>query len=121
MKYLLDTDHLSILQRQAGRDYSSLATLMAHYPLSDFAVSTVTFYQERQKAEGRREYCLLPLPVTVRAASPRVGNKGIKPHRLYGAYNWLGSESPTKKFLLPSAFFKEIPSLNLRRFQSPPF
>jgi tRNA(fMet)-specific endonuclease VapC len=43
---LLDTDHLSILQRQAGRDYSSLATLMAHYPLSDFAVSTVTFHEQ---------------------------------------------------------------------------
>jgi hypothetical protein len=49
MKYLLDTDHLSILQRQAGRDYSSLATLMAHYPLSDFAVSTVTFHEQLLK------------------------------------------------------------------------
>jgi len=24
MKYLLDTDHLSILQRQTGKDYSNL-------------------------------------------------------------------------------------------------
>ncbi len=59
-----------------------------------------------QEAGGRREYCLLPLPVTVRVASRREGNKGIKPHRLYGAYNWLGSESPSNcSFcLLPSAF-----------------
>jgi tRNA(fMet)-specific endonuclease VapC len=46
MKYLLDTDHLSILQRQAGRDFSNLSTRMAQYPLSDFAVSTVTFHEQ---------------------------------------------------------------------------
>lgn len=46
MKYLLDTDHLSILQRQAGRDYINLSTRMADYPLSDFAVSTVTFHEQ---------------------------------------------------------------------------
>lgn len=46
MKYLLDTDHLSILQRQTGKDYSNLATRMAQYPLSDFAVSIVTFHEQ---------------------------------------------------------------------------
>lgn len=46
MKYLLDTDHLSILQRQAGKDFSNLSTRMAHYSLSDFAVSTVTFHEQ---------------------------------------------------------------------------
>lgn len=46
MKYLLDTDHLSILQRQAGQDYINLSTRMADYPLSDFAVSTVTFHEQ---------------------------------------------------------------------------
>lgn len=46
MKYLLDTDHLSILQRQAGIDFSNLSTRMAQYPLSDFAVSTVTFHEQ---------------------------------------------------------------------------
>ncbi|KAF3887628.1 MULTISPECIES: type II toxin-antitoxin system VapC family toxin [Nostocales] len=46
MKYLLDTDHLSILQRQVGKDYSNLSTRMTHYPLSDFAVSTVTFHEQ---------------------------------------------------------------------------
>jgi tRNA(fMet)-specific endonuclease VapC len=46
MRYLLDTDHLSILQRQAGQDYNNLSTRMAHYPLSDFAVSTVTFHEQ---------------------------------------------------------------------------
>ncbi|HEY9848764.1 MAG TPA: type II toxin-antitoxin system VapC family toxin [Leptolyngbyaceae cyanobacterium] len=46
MKYLLDTDHLSILQRQAGKDYSNLATRMAQYPPSDFAISIVTFHEQ---------------------------------------------------------------------------
>ncbi len=46
MKYLLDTDHLSILQRQAGQDYLNLSTRMAHCPLSDFAISTVTFHEQ---------------------------------------------------------------------------
>lgn len=46
MKYLLDTDHLSILQRQAGQDYINLSTRMARHPLSDFAVSTVTFHEQ---------------------------------------------------------------------------
>jgi hypothetical protein len=46
MRYLLDTDHLSILQRQTGQDYNNLSTRMAHYPLSDFAVSTVTFHEQ---------------------------------------------------------------------------
>ncbi|NJR62702.1 MAG: type II toxin-antitoxin system VapC family toxin [Cyanobacteria bacterium CRU_2_1] len=46
MKYLLDTDHLSILQRQAGKDFSNLSMRMVQYPLSDFAVSTVTFHEQ---------------------------------------------------------------------------
>ncbi len=46
MKYLLDTDHLSILQRQAGQDYTNLSTRMADYPLSDFAVSIITFHEQ---------------------------------------------------------------------------
>lgn len=46
MKYLLDTDHLSILQRQGGKDFSNLSTRMAQHSLSDFAVSTVTFHEQ---------------------------------------------------------------------------
>jgi tRNA(fMet)-specific endonuclease VapC len=46
MKYLLDTDHLSILQRQKGKDFSNLSARMNRYPLSDFAVSTVTFHEQ---------------------------------------------------------------------------
>lgn len=46
MKYLLDTDHLSILQRQAGQDYVNLSARMAQYPLSEFAVSIVTLHEQ---------------------------------------------------------------------------
>jgi tRNA(fMet)-specific endonuclease VapC len=46
MRYLLDTDHLSILQRQKGQDYANLSTRMAQYSLLDFAVSTVTFHEQ---------------------------------------------------------------------------
>jgi tRNA(fMet)-specific endonuclease VapC len=46
MRYLLDTDHLSIIQRETGQDYENLSTRMAQHPLSDFAVSIVTFHEQ---------------------------------------------------------------------------
>ncbi|NJK71953.1 MAG: type II toxin-antitoxin system VapC family toxin [Synechococcaceae cyanobacterium SM2_3_60] len=46
MTYLLDTDHLSILQRQTGRDFDNLLTRMSLYPMSDFAVSVVTLHEQ---------------------------------------------------------------------------
>jgi len=46
MKYLLDTDHLSIIQRGTGQDYVNLSTRMAQYPLSDFTTSIVTFHEQ---------------------------------------------------------------------------
>ncbi|WP_299404649.1 type II toxin-antitoxin system VapC family toxin [Acaryochloris sp. IP29b_bin.148] len=46
MRYLLDTDHLSILQRQTGDSYVNLSRRMAQHPLSDFAISIVTFHEQ---------------------------------------------------------------------------
>lgn len=46
MRYLLDTDHLSILQRQSGENYNNLVARMARYPLSDFAISIVTIQEQ---------------------------------------------------------------------------
>jgi len=46
MRYLLDTDHLSILQRQAGDSYVNLAKRMAQHSSSDFAISVVTFHEQ---------------------------------------------------------------------------
>jgi len=46
MKYLLDTDHLSVFQRRTGQAYLNLAARMASCPASDFAVSIVTFHEQ---------------------------------------------------------------------------
>ncbi len=46
MRYLLDTDHLSILQRQSGADYHNLMARMAEYPLDDFAITIITIQEQ---------------------------------------------------------------------------
>ncbi len=46
MKYLLDTDHLSILQRQTGQDYINLAARIATNSPSNFGVSIITFHEQ---------------------------------------------------------------------------
>jgi tRNA(fMet)-specific endonuclease VapC len=46
MRYLFDTDHLSILQRQTGVSYENLSAQVAQHPLSDFTVSIVSFHEQ---------------------------------------------------------------------------
>ncbi len=46
MKYLLDTDHLSILQRQTGPAYAALLAHIAPHPLTDFACSIISFHEQ---------------------------------------------------------------------------
>lgn len=46
MKYLLDTDHLSTLQRQTGQDYRNLAARIAVNSPSDFGVSIITLHEQ---------------------------------------------------------------------------
>ena len=46
MRYLLDTDHLSMIQRQSGADYDNLAARMAQYSPSDFAISIITVQEQ---------------------------------------------------------------------------
>ncbi|HEV3383557.1 MAG TPA: type II toxin-antitoxin system VapC family toxin [Gemmata sp.] len=46
MKYLLDTDHLSILQRRGGTDYAVLILNLSHHPDSDIVVSVVNFHEQ---------------------------------------------------------------------------
>jgi tRNA(fMet)-specific endonuclease VapC len=46
LKYLLDTDHISFLQRRSGSDFTTLATRIAQYPQSDFALSIVSFHEQ---------------------------------------------------------------------------
>ena len=46
MKYLLDTDHLSILQRQSEPAYGRLKAHMAQHPLVDLAFSIISFHEQ---------------------------------------------------------------------------
>lgn len=46
MKYLLDTDHISILQIQSGVEYIRLTTRIAALKWSDFCVCAVSFHEQ---------------------------------------------------------------------------
>jgi tRNA(fMet)-specific endonuclease VapC len=46
VKYLLDTDHISFLQRRAGREFSQLTARMAQYPIEDFVLSAISFHEQ---------------------------------------------------------------------------
>jgi tRNA(fMet)-specific endonuclease VapC len=46
VKYLLDTDHISILQRQSGPEYTTLMARIAQHPLADLAFSIINFHEQ---------------------------------------------------------------------------
>lgn len=46
MKYLLDTDHISFLQRRSGLEYGALAVRIAQHRPADFAFSVVSFHEQ---------------------------------------------------------------------------
>ncbi len=46
MKYLLDTDHISYLQRRSSVEYAVLAARMALHSPSDFALSIISFHEQ---------------------------------------------------------------------------
>ncbi len=46
MRYLLDTDHLSVLQKSRGQDYEKLSNRMERLPISEFAISIVTVHEQ---------------------------------------------------------------------------
>jgi tRNA(fMet)-specific endonuclease VapC len=46
VKYLLDTDHISILQRRSGPEYVALATRVAQHAPADLAFSVVSFHEQ---------------------------------------------------------------------------
>lgn len=43
---MLDTDHISFLQRRSGSEFSRLAVRMAQHPIKDFALSIVSFHEQ---------------------------------------------------------------------------
>ena len=46
MKYLLDTDHISILQKQSGREFASLIARIAQVQRADLAFCIVSFHEQ---------------------------------------------------------------------------
>jgi tRNA(fMet)-specific endonuclease VapC len=46
MKYLLDTDHISLLQRRSGNAFANLLLRMSQQPSSDFCLSMVSFHEQ---------------------------------------------------------------------------
>lgn len=46
MKYLLDTDHISFLQRRSSLEFTRLTFRMAEHPISDFVLSVVSFHEQ---------------------------------------------------------------------------
>lgn len=80
MRYLLDTDHLSILQRPSSADYVILTGRMDQHPKTDFAASVVSFHEQslgchtrvngaKRPAEVIRGYELLKTVLDVYARS----------------------------------------------------
>ncbi len=46
MKYLLDTDHISFLQRRSGLEFSNLTVRISQHSPADFALSIVSFHEQ---------------------------------------------------------------------------
>jgi len=44
--YILDTDHIGILQRRSGPAYKTLSQRIAQYPQRNFFVAIVSFHEE---------------------------------------------------------------------------
>ena len=46
MKYLLDTDHISFLQRRSSSEFSRLTFRMGQHPITDFSLSIISFHEQ---------------------------------------------------------------------------
>lgn len=46
VKYLLDTDHISVLESQTGQEYDVLAGRLAACPAEEFAFSIISFEEQ---------------------------------------------------------------------------
>ena len=46
MKYLLDTDHISCIQRRSRQDFQRLKSRMARYSSQDFALPIISFHEQ---------------------------------------------------------------------------
>ncbi|WP_036485930.1 type II toxin-antitoxin system VapC family toxin [Myxosarcina sp. GI1] len=46
MRYLFDTDHISLLQRRSGIEFTRLTIRIGQYSSADFALSIVSFHEQ---------------------------------------------------------------------------
>lgn len=46
MKFLLDTDHISILQKQSGAEFARLIARIAQVPRADLAFCIISFHEQ---------------------------------------------------------------------------
>jgi tRNA(fMet)-specific endonuclease VapC len=46
VKFLLDTDHLSILQEQSGAEYDRIAAHIRQHAQDEIALSIVSFHEQ---------------------------------------------------------------------------
>ena len=46
MTYLLDTDHITILQRETGRVYATLRSRLAQHPLEELAFPIISLHEQ---------------------------------------------------------------------------
>jgi tRNA(fMet)-specific endonuclease VapC len=46
MRYLLDTDHISIIQRRSGDPYQRLRDRINHYDPTDFGLCLISFHEQ---------------------------------------------------------------------------
>jgi tRNA(fMet)-specific endonuclease VapC len=46
VKYLLDTDHISFLQRRSSVEFSRLTLRMSQHSITDFALSVISFHEQ---------------------------------------------------------------------------
>jgi tRNA(fMet)-specific endonuclease VapC len=46
VRYVLDTDHISFLQRRSGAEFLTLAARISQYQPTDFAFSIISFHEQ---------------------------------------------------------------------------
>jgi tRNA(fMet)-specific endonuclease VapC len=46
LRFLLDTDHISILQKQSGPEFAALAARIGRHPAADLAFSIVSLHEQ---------------------------------------------------------------------------
>ena len=81
MKYLLDTDHISILQKQTGPEFVALMSRIAQVQRADLAFCIVSFHEQvlgcqtylaraKSQADVVRGYGMLDRVLSVFASAP---------------------------------------------------